>query len=1539
MSEVPTWPKISGALGSTTTEFGASDWANLISDYFNGTNLALVDASKLPVIGSLTKFKFEKLGLYDVDGSHYLSFSVDDIDTGANRKIKFRRMNTPFEEDYAVLEGLAQAIINKTIDSDLNTITNIVNADIKAAAGIVYSKLSLTNSIVDSDVTAHTTTKITTTSKSLLNTAIVYNDQTNSFGDFDQVFKDNRLRINNPADTFSYTLIGAAIAANRNLTLPLLTGNDTLVTEAFTQTLTNKTLTTPTISTIVNTGTITLPTSTDTLVGRATTDTLTNKTINPTSNTISFLNSFTYTIYQSGGTVYARNNKTGAVTNNANLDPLVTTILASGDPSFEVQSGTYTLSSGLTKITVPSYAEIKMQRGTKIIVPQGYADCIFFLTANAQYITIEGGEYSEAGTPSSNWYVVEMFPDMSPSEEGVLHNRIASINAYQAKAPIHLKTDTTSWINSNTFEDIFANRCKYLIFKEHVNAFTALASGMNVNTFINCRMQAQPSTPQALGGVVGIDGDANNFINCSVWDLQAANASAKSLDISSNARYTTIFGGYIASYNITDSGKWTAFHDKYQGLSSHKLGITAVEATGGGSNEIMATFKVRDDTSNFFQIENGTVTDALLLPQFRFKQYTANNFARIDIHDVATAFDTGTTPFYLIDFRKNNASAITSTTKPLFRIGNFATGEYDFYIDRLDMKNNSIVNLTLDADGTGNSITNIENADIKAAAGIVTSKLADSANFILKTLDNAFGAHYQDFTKMTAPGNPGANDIRLYVDTADTHLKIKNNAGTVVDLHTGGGGGATNLDALTDVDLTTTPPSNGDVLTYTTTGTKWVPAAAPGAGGGITASSVDTLTNKTIDADGTGNSITNIENADIKAAANIAVTKLAIGSAQQVLATNAAGTANAFTNPIPVSYDYLISKISTTYYATKSGEVIPKYSNTALHTLCASVVSDLSTTGGVIAFAANSTFITSGTAITLANNITWKGMDRITSIIKNSSAHEIFRWNDGGGAQLTNAGITDLHMIIHDPSTTASAVYIDGSSNFKFNRNWVESKSTPSSPIIATFFDTESLAHFHDNMEVKDNWWTGNNNGQDAFGNGNLRNCIVTGNFFKDHTDGQAIGAASPIFTIFSNNTFHNTGNAFGFETVTENCTISNNICYNTTGIKMAGNASSNISRRNLVSDNIIIYGDGGIEAGNCYYDTFVNNKIVRTGIYGIRGALHNCTVRGNEFIDTNHSNSSTTVNSVSSTRGGIMIINNTANQPDSDNNLIVDNKFVDTGATFTDPVSATSKSGNTGPIVLDTNCSGTILINNQFTGLVGGTVIDYGIGTYRKDAGERSLLEDMKGRYIEGELFIISGDYGSGQFATSYATAIGTGNRTHDSTDGLARFYEAAAGAAGNKGGRAVGNDLWMRKWQPRIFITFKLYGTTTQHALFLGLASVNDGTSVHATAQLPSMTGIGISVTTDNSNFRIASNSGSASCTYTDTTIAKDTNRHTIEIWTDDTNWYWKFDAGPTGTISSAIPAQTTKMYAVWHNLTNDTNLKDFYLYKYASRVIIPP
>ena len=90
------------------------------------------------------------------------------------------------------------------------------------------------------------------------------------------------------------------------------------------------------------------------------------------------------------------------------------------------------------------------------------------------------------------------------------------------------------------------------------------------------------------------------------------------------------------------------------------------------------------------------------------------------------------------------------------------------------------------------------------------------------------------------------------------------------------GGGITN--ALNDIgDVNITSVANEDVLAYDSTSSKWINQTADESGR-VTASSTNTFTNKTIDADGTGNSITNIENADIKASAGIDATKIADGS-------------------------------------------------------------------------------------------------------------------------------------------------------------------------------------------------------------------------------------------------------------------------------------------------------------------------------------------------------------------------------------------------------------------------------------------------------------------------------------------------------------------------------------------------------------------------------------------------------------------------------------------------------------------------------------
>jgi hypothetical protein len=131
-------------------------------------------------------------------------------------------------------------------------------------------------------------------------------------------------------DSTVATLTGAQTLTNKTLTTPIIstisntgsltlpTSTDTLVGRATTDTLTNKTLTTPVISSISNTGTLTLPTSTDTLVGRATTDTLTNKTINTASNTITVVEADISDLqsYILAGSTDTLTNKTIDVDNN-----------------------------------------------------------------------------------------------------------------------------------------------------------------------------------------------------------------------------------------------------------------------------------------------------------------------------------------------------------------------------------------------------------------------------------------------------------------------------------------------------------------------------------------------------------------------------------------------------------------------------------------------------------------------------------------------------------------------------------------------------------------------------------------------------------------------------------------------------------------------------------------------------------------------------------------------------------------------------------------------------------------------------------------------------------------------------------------------------------------------------------------------------------------------------------------------------------------------------------------------------------------------
>ena len=159
------------------------------------------------------------------------------------------------------------------------------------------------------------------------------------------------------------TLTGTQTLTNKTLTAPVIstisntgtltlpTSTDTLVGRATTDTLTNKTLTSPVISSISNTGTLTLPTSSDTLVGRATTDTLTNKTL--TSPVISsIVNTGTLTLPTATDTLVARTT-TDTLTNKFFQAPNeVVQIIGTGFAGYTFD----VLSGGVVNITAASTA-------------------------------------------------------------------------------------------------------------------------------------------------------------------------------------------------------------------------------------------------------------------------------------------------------------------------------------------------------------------------------------------------------------------------------------------------------------------------------------------------------------------------------------------------------------------------------------------------------------------------------------------------------------------------------------------------------------------------------------------------------------------------------------------------------------------------------------------------------------------------------------------------------------------------------------------------------------------------------------------------------------------------------------------------------------------------------------------------------------------------------------------------------------------------------------------------------------------------------
>ncbi len=232
-------------------------------------------------------------------------------------------------------------------------------------------------------------------------------------------------------------------------------------------------------------------------------------------------------------------------------------------------------------------------------------------------------------------------------------------------------------------------------------------------------------------------------------------------------------------------------------------------------------------------------------------------------------------------------------------------------------------------------------ADATAAQSAATQAMSDAAaaqvdaDAAQATADahiaDTSGAHVASAISNTPSGNLAATNLQTAVDELQTDVDSRALSSALTD-HISDA-----TDAHAASAITNTP--SGNLAATTVQGA--LNELQTDIDTRLTAVSSAALTNKTFDADGTGNSISNIENADIKAAAAIALNKLAAATSSRALVSDGSGFISpATTTATEIGYvNGVTSAIQTQLDAKASSAALTTHeADTSTHGVAVAIV-------------------------------------------------------------------------------------------------------------------------------------------------------------------------------------------------------------------------------------------------------------------------------------------------------------------------------------------------------------------------------------------------------------------------------------------------------------------------------------------------------------------------------------------------------------------------------------------------------------------------